>query len=114
VWVAGDDGYRADAAAFLGHRHDLGIGRRDVVARERERFGPQHASPRGGLDGQRRVDVVLCADGLYQAIDQCIGASLPGSHLGKHRDRNQERSIEALFEQVDICSEQIPIGRPVR
>jgi hypothetical protein len=34
VGIAGDDGYRADAAAFLGDRYDLRIGRRDVVARE--------------------------------------------------------------------------------
>lgn len=33
VGIAGDDGYRTDAAALLGHRYDLRIGRRDVVAR---------------------------------------------------------------------------------
>lgn len=61
VGIAGDDGYRTDAAALLGHRHDLRIGRRDVVARKRERLGAQHAGPRGRLDGQGRVDLALGA-----------------------------------------------------
>ena len=32
------------------------------------------------------------------------------SHLGKDRDRDQERSTEAQFEQLEIRNEQIPVG----
>jgi hypothetical protein len=74
VWVAGDNGYyRTYTAAFLGHRHDLRVGRRDVVACERERLGTQHTRPRGGPQWSVRIDVVFCTDGLNQAVDERIG-----------------------------------------
>lgn len=110
VWIAGNDGYCTDAAALLGYRDDLCIGRRDVVARQLQRLGAQHTSPGGSHDGQGSVDVLLGAYGLDQAIDERIGTAVTRADLSEDRNGNQERPIESLLKQFEIGEEQVSAG----
>ncbi len=56
------------------------------------------------------LDVILGAYRLDQAIDKRIGTPLPRSHLGKDRDRDEERTSETEFEQFKIRDKQIRVG----